>query len=186
MKTETWSLSPLLRRLWSAFEKVILSVTVVALWAIVGLVVTKVGLRYLFGIGLPWSDELARFLHIAIVFIALAYVFRTNAHIGVDFVFHKLPIALKKFVHAWNLLLQIALSAAVVIGAIRVFQDLWAVRSPALRMPTGLFFFPTVFGFALLGLVLVVYLIRFLVHGDDDAIAEQAFEDEEGEVSGTT
>ncbi len=186
MKVDPSAAGSRLLRLWTLVERLVLGLTVVALWSIVGLVVAQVGLRYLFGIGLPWSAELARFLHIAIVFVGLIFVFRSNSHIAVDFIFHKLPTSLKKGIHLWNLALQIALSLAVVLGAIRVFQDLWAVRSPALRMPTGLFFFPTAFGFLLLAAVVLAYAVRFVVKGDDEAIAEQEFDDEEREMDRVT
>lgn len=47
--------------------------------------------RYVFDIGLSWSDEASRLLFIWVVFLGFAVGVRHRAHIGVDFVVDRLP-----------------------------------------------------------------------------------------------
>lgn len=51
----------------NAAEGLSLWVGCLMLWSIVGLIFTQVALRWGLLIGLSWSDELARFFHIALV-----------------------------------------------------------------------------------------------------------------------
>lgn len=57
---------------------------------------TQVILRYFFQMGIIWSDELARFLMIALVYIGAASAVRDNSHIKVSVFEDQIP-ALRKW-----------------------------------------------------------------------------------------
>ncbi len=64
-------------------ERATIAVGCVLIWAIVGLILAQMFGRVLFKIGLPWADELARYLHIVMVFIGIGYAVGGNILMGV-------------------------------------------------------------------------------------------------------
>ena len=73
------------------------------------LVITQVLLRNLFNRGFVWSEEMARFLLLSMVFMATPVVFFAEGHVRIDF----LPSRLKGI---WHKTLEI-----VVVGIARLF-----------------------------------------------------------------
>lgn len=133
-------------------ERVSLLIGMVALWTIVSLVLMQVGNRLFMERGLSWPEEFARFLHIALVFMCLAYVMRKGEHLQVDLFLSRLP---HKTQLASRLLFTVAIAATaafVAYGGWVLIERLGHTRTPALRMSVALFFTPTLIGFALLTL----------------------------------
>lgn len=124
-------------------------VACLALWGIVCLIFGQVFCRYVLKTGLSWPDELARYFHIMVVFLALGGVSRQRQHIRIDYFRAKLPgVALDR------LSLLIELIAAIVLagGAVEIIRRLGSFRTPAAGMPLALFFLPTLVGFVLMAL----------------------------------
>jgi TRAP-type C4-dicarboxylate transport system permease small subunit len=53
-------------------------------------------LRYLFNSGLPWAEELSRFLFVWITFLGAVGAMKENKHLGFSSVVKKMPLAIKK------------------------------------------------------------------------------------------
>lgn len=133
-------------------ERGSLLIGMLALWTIVSLVLMQVGNRLLMQRGLPWPEELARFLHITLVFMCLAYVMRKGEHLQVDIFLSRLPHRVQL---ASRLLFTLAIAATAAFmayGGWVLIERLGHTRTPALRMSVALFFTPTLIGFALLTL----------------------------------
>lgn len=60
------------------------------------LVFGNVVLRYAFDSGIPWSEEMSRFLFVWMVFLGAIGVLKDNNHLGVDLFINKLPSGLRK------------------------------------------------------------------------------------------
>lgn len=118
-----------------------------ALWGIVSLIFFQVVFRYFLKIGLPWPDELARYLHLALVFLCLGGVSRNERHIRIELLRQKLP---GTTVDQISLGIQLIVSLVLVAGAIEIIGRIGAVQTPALGMPLFLFFLPPLLGFILL------------------------------------
>lgn len=84
-----------------------------------------------------WSDELARYLYIYMVFLGAAYISRKRAHIRMDF----LPVKLSGRPRALLLLVHEAAIIVFLVYALRsglVFYDFYArIASPAMELPSG-------------------------------------------------
>lgn len=119
----------------------------IALWGIVAVLFVQMFFRYFLKTGLSWPDELARYLHIVVVFVTVGAVARRGGHIRVTLLAGRLQGT------AFERLLPVAelLTAAVIaLGAAEIIGRLGGFRTPALALPLALFFLPTAIGFALM------------------------------------
>jgi len=124
-------------------------VAALALWGIVALVFFQVLVRYVLLTGLSWPDELARYFHIAVVFLALGAVTRRQQHIRIEYFRRRLRSpALDRL----SLLIEVGAAVVLAGGAMEIIRRLGGFRTPAMEMPLALFFFPTAFGFTLMAI----------------------------------
>jgi len=88
--------------------------------------------RYVFDIGLSWSDEASRLLFIWIVFLGFAVGVRHRAHIGVDFVVDRLSPQRRRIV-------EIIQDAAILFFSVLFAWEAWVtVRYSFLQRLPGL------------------------------------------------
>ncbi|GGK22217.1 putative TRAP transporter small permease protein [Caldalkalibacillus thermarum] len=86
------------------------------------LVFLNVVLRYGFDSGITWSEELARFLFVYIVFLGAIVAHKEKAHLGVDLFVGSLPLGLQKAVYALINFIVIAVLYLFVDGALKMYQ----------------------------------------------------------------
>jgi C4-dicarboxylate transporter DctQ subunit len=121
----------------------------VALWGIVIVLFFQMFFRYVLRTGLAWPDELARYLHIVVVFLMLGAVARHGQHVRVGVLADRLRgTALPRLVSA----LELVTAAVIAGGALEIVRRLGAFRTPALAMPLALFFLPAAAGFTLMAI----------------------------------
>ncbi len=58
-------------------------VSAFALLALVGLLTISIGARYVGGTSVPWSEEVSRFMFVAVIFASISYAARQHRHIRV-------------------------------------------------------------------------------------------------------
>jgi len=143
-------------------ERVSLLIGMLALWTIVSLVLMQVGNRLFLQRGLPWPEELSRFLHITLVFMCLAYVMRKGEHLQVDIFLSRMPHGVQLASRLLFALTIAATAAFIAYGGWVLIERLGHTRTPALRMSVALFFTPTLIGFALLTLESLVQSVRII------------------------
>ena len=107
------------------------AITIVALFAMV--VTTLIGVldRFLLGLGLPWPEELARFLLIWTSLLAAAVAAKHRSHFGLTFISERLG-------SRWQDVIDACCIVALVIVAwegFRLASFFHLQRSPALNLP---------------------------------------------------
>jgi TRAP-type C4-dicarboxylate transport system permease small subunit len=107
------------------------AITIVALFAMV--VTTLIGVldRFLLGLGLPWPEELARFLLIWTSLLAAAIAAKHRSHFGLTFLSERLGCR-------WQDVIDALCIAALIIVAwegFRLASFFHLQRSPALNLP---------------------------------------------------
>lgn len=65
-------------------------------FAILIVILVQIFLRNIVGHGLQWAEEVARYLHVWVTYIGLAYSTRMNTHIKIDLVQRRLPVKVRK------------------------------------------------------------------------------------------
>lgn len=116
--------------------------TVTAFAATMVVTFLNVVLRYVFKTGLPWAEELVRYLMIAISFLGIDICLREAKHLGMDFVFQFVGPRGNAVLTAIINLIGLAFSLAVAyLGGqltIKVFRT--GQLSAALQVPMWIFY----------------------------------------------
>lgn len=95
----------------------------------------QVIMRYVFNNAPSWSEELARYLFVWVVFLGAAIAFRTAAHLGLDFFVNLMPPLLRKIIQYLIGLLLIFLLFQVASEGYAVASLVKRQLSAAMRMP---------------------------------------------------
>lgn len=78
-------------KLCAGLDKVILSLSGVCLGVLTALIFIQVVCRYIFHNSLSWSEEIARYLEVWIVFLCGAYALGHGQHVAMDLVITHIP-----------------------------------------------------------------------------------------------
>ncbi|MCK5554262.1 MAG: TRAP transporter small permease [Deltaproteobacteria bacterium] len=129
------------------------------------LIVTDVGLRYLFNRPIVSSHELVMFMMAIMVFSALGYTASVDGHVKIDLVVSRLPKGTQRFFRGVTSLLSGALYAAIAqqnIVRVKTLR-LEGLTSSILHLPVYPFYLFAAFGCALLSLVLLLDVLDSLI-----------------------
>jgi TRAP-type transport system small permease protein len=129
-----------MNRILNSFSKAINISMAVALSIMSILVFGNVVMRYIFNTGITWSEEVARFLFVWLVFLGAIGALKDNQHLGVDLLVKKLSPGLRK--------IFFLISNGIVLYVLwLVFQGSWKITmlntnaySPALGIPMSYVF----------------------------------------------
>ena len=163
MKNPPHSYFTIFAAIVKTLNRVFETTAVICLIGISALIFAQIVLRNFFSIGLPWLDEMARFLHIALVFLMVPVLLSEDGHIRIDF----LSTRLKPRWQGW-LQILILTACALFAGAflasdIEFMSSYWDVPSPAMNMPNIIFFGSAFVGMA--GLLLNAFgkLVHYIL-----------------------
>ena len=110
---------------------------VVATLVMVISILLQVFFRYAMNSPLYWSEEVARYAFVWLVFIGAAIASKRGAHIGVDYIVMHLPELPKNILAIFvNLLILFFISCVIYMSA-GVIKSNMTQLSPAMRIPMG-------------------------------------------------
>lgn len=135
-------------KLLHVINRVFETTAMVCLVGISGLIFMQIVLRNLFLIGLPWLDEMARFLHISLVFLTVPILLYEDAHIQIDFFSTRLSPRWKGLLQLLTLVLCVVFAGAFLYSDLDFMTSYWNVPSPAMNMPNIIFFGSAILGMA--------------------------------------
>jgi TRAP-type C4-dicarboxylate transport system permease small subunit len=93
--------------------------------------------RYLFDIGIAWSDELARMLFVWVVFLGFAVGIRHRGNIGVELLVDRLSPPKRRWVVALQDLMVLAFSIFFAWQAVITFKFSLLQRLPVMQVTIG-------------------------------------------------
>ena len=109
------------------------TVSVVAISAVmVTVTLAQVIFRYVISAPLPWSEEMARYCFVWIVFLGGAIGFSRGIHLGVDLFVNLLPDGMRAALETLSYTLIAAFAATVIYASYPVINMNMLQRSPAL------------------------------------------------------
>jgi len=114
--------------------------------------------RFVLNRSLSWSEELQRYAHIWLVYLAIPAAYRRGMHLGMDVLKEKLPAAFQKVLAVLIHLMWIGLGAAIIIFSRRILVISSRQVSPGMGLPMNFVYFGMVFG---AGYLLLVALRKF-------------------------
>lgn len=138
-----------------------LSIILISLLMVV-VTLAQVIFRYVIAAPLPWSEELARYCFVWIVFLGAAVGLSRGIHLGVDIFVNMLP---RRFRHALDLLtsaLIAGFSVAVVYASLPVINMNMLQRSPALGVQMSWIYIAIPISMCLIALISVERIVTAL------------------------
>jgi TRAP-type transport system small permease protein len=127
-------------------------ISLVLFWALAFVVFYQVFTRYFLGDPAGWTEEIARYLLVAVVFIGASMSVRKNNHIQVDVFYRLMPGPLQRVLSTAVDLLRLAFLGYATWLAYLLTQRIGGQRMAIVDLPMGLVFGAIVFGFAVMTL----------------------------------
>lgn len=127
-------------------------------------------MRFVFGEAQNWTDELAAFSLLWLVFLGLAYTLDTGSHIRIDFFVDRLPPRLKRVAETATYAVGLAFAVLLFLGclsAMETFLRRGTRSTGGLDMPLWLPATALLVGSAAFSLVMLARGLRVMLKGPD-------------------
>lgn len=149
-----------------------LRVLVVALFTIMSsLVFAQVVCRFVFKNSLTWSEELARFTLIWLIYLASILAYAEKVHISVDALVILLTGKLGKAVQILNRVCVVVFTVAIMLGAIEFIPTTSLQLTPAAEIPMSYAYAAVPVGMAFICLIAIKQIFQ-VIHDDPSANGE--------------
>ena len=119
--------------------------------------------RYVIAAPLPWSEELARYCFVWIVFLGGAIGLSRGIHLGVDLFVNMLPTRMQRGLEALTSALIAAFAATVIYASFPVLNMNMFQRSPALGVQMSWIYIAIPISMGLIFLICSERLVRYLI-----------------------
>lgn len=113
-------------------------ISAIALIALVILLTISIYARYFSGFSIPWSEEVARFMFIAVIFSSISYTARQHRHIRVTLFVEKLfSKSAQNVVFIIGDIIWLVFNGVILYGAYVILSELfeYPYNSPVLNLP---------------------------------------------------
>ena len=121
--------------------------------------------RYVLNNSASWTEEIARYLLICVVFVGLAASVRTNTHIHVDFFYRLMPKAMGRFMSTVVDIGRIAFFIAATILTWMLMEKMGTYKMTIIDLPMNLVYGVCMFGFACASVRAVQVAVRHWKQG---------------------
>ncbi|MFC5712774.1 TRAP transporter small permease [Thalassorhabdus alkalitolerans] len=154
----------------------------------VGVIALQVFMRYFLGSSLAWSEELARYCFIWLVYIGISYGVKKQRHIKVDVLLLLLKERGKILLHMAANLCFLSFAVFVVIYGYRITESLllFGQTSPSLNLPMGVVYAAAPIGMSLTAVRIIqqMYLQLKALLGKEEFYVKTELDDalERGDV----
>lgn len=143
---------------WDNLEKYI-SIFILLSMSLITLI--QVFTRHLLGFSLIWSEEIARFLLVALTYVGSAYAFRKNVHVSVEAFTNILPDKIAYYIEIFSKIVSVIFFALVGFYGYHQAISHFGRITPATRIPM------TIPYMALpIGAVLIVLRLSVMTYND--------------------
>ena len=131
--------------------------SVAALAVMLIIVFWQVVFRYVFNAANSWSEELARYLHVFLVYIACGYATRMREHIKIDALIQIFPKKLRPFVVRLGEAVFLAFCIFIIVYGIRQSMSVFHMGriSSALKISMGYIYIILPIGYSLTSLRII-------------------------------
>lgn len=122
----------------------------------------QVVMRYIFKNSLAWSEELARYLFLYLIWIGAAYAVKADAHLRVEILKDKIPEDKKMILEDIIYLIWLGFSIFLFLSSIKLTSSIFGngQLSPAMRIPMGFPYLSIPIGSGLMSFRLVQKMVQ--------------------------
>jgi TRAP-type C4-dicarboxylate transport system permease small subunit len=138
-----------------------LSVVMISV-VMIAVTLAQVVFRYVIAAPLPWSEELARYCFVWIVFLGGAIGLSRGVHLGVDLLVNAMPAPVRRGIDILTNVLIAAFAATVIYASLPVLNMNVFQRSPALGVPMTYIYMAIPISMGLIFLICAERVLQFL------------------------
>lgn len=155
-----------LNRIGNLLEKILSAFVGVALAGFAATVIVEVFFRYFLGFSLYWSNELATFLFVYLVFFGGGVALKRGELINVAFFKERLPLKLQKGAMLLTFIVMMAFSSMASAYSTILIQTSLKTKtvSPAMLIPMAIVYLPIFIGFGFLAFFSFIGFINAALH----------------------
>lgn len=166
MTTKTMALAPVVPAGWAGrvldgLDRLVTGVLLAAVAVMVCVVSAQVALRYGFNRSFDWADEVGRLAFVWSIFLAIPLGVRQGAHIGINIMIDKLPLAWQGAFKRAGAAVCAAMMFAIAWAAFRVAREQWDELMATVDWSVGWFIVPVGLG----ALLSALHLVRVVIVG---------------------
>jgi TRAP-type C4-dicarboxylate transport system permease small subunit len=125
-------------------------IALVFFWGLAGVIFHQFFTRYALNDSAAWTEEIARYLLICVVFVGAAIGVRKNNHVQVDFFYRILPRPLMRLMSTLVDLFRVAFFGYAVWLTWKLIQLIGGQQMSVIDWPIGIVYSVVLFGFALM------------------------------------
>jgi TRAP-type transport system small permease protein len=122
--------------------------SVLLFWALGGVVFTQFFTRYALNDSASWTEEIARYLLIGVVFVGASIGVAKNNHIQVDLLYRYLPAGVSRVMATLVDVIRIAFYAAMTVYTVQMMQKMGSYQMTIIDLPMNIVYSVVLFGFA--------------------------------------
>jgi TRAP-type transport system small permease protein len=126
--------------------------SVLLFWALGGVVFTQFFTRYALNDSASWTEEIARYLLIGVVFVGASIGVAKNNHIQVDLLYRYLPAGVSRVMATLVDVIRIAFYAAMTVYTVQMMQKMGSYQMTIIDLPMNIVYSVVLFGFAAMAL----------------------------------
>ena len=127
-------------------------VSVALFWALGGVVFTQFFTRYALNDSASWTEEIARYLLIGVVFVGASIGVAKNNHIQVDLLYRYLPAKLCRALALLVDVLRITFLVAMTVYTVQMMLKMGSYQMTIVDLPMNIVYSVVLFGFAAMSL----------------------------------
>ena len=138
----------MLKKIWDNLEEFIIVPPIFAMSIIIFI---QVICRYVFQNSLTWSEELARYMFVWLVYFSVSFTARRQKHIRIDAAINLYPKKLRPYIEILSEIIVLAFSIFIAVTGVTVFHKIaWSGQmSPAMGIPMQFVYAAPMIGLAL-------------------------------------
>jgi TRAP-type C4-dicarboxylate transport system permease small subunit len=121
-------------------------------WALAGVVFTQFFTRYALNDSAAWTEEIARYLLIGVVFVGASIGVAKNNHIQVDLLYRYLPARVCRWMAVAVDLVRIAFFGSMTVYTVQMMQKMGSYQMTIVDLPMNIVYSVVLFGFAAMAL----------------------------------
>jgi TRAP-type C4-dicarboxylate transport system permease small subunit len=125
-------------------------IALVFFWGLAGVIFHQFFTRYALNDSAAWTEEIARYLLICVVFVGAAISVRKNNHVQVDFFYRILPRPLMRLMSTLVDLFRVAFFGYAVWLTWKLIHLIGGQQMSVIDWPIGIVYSVVLFGFALM------------------------------------
>lgn len=147
-----------MKRLKDYVDKFVVNTTIGLFIVMTLIVFMQVIFRYVFRNSLTWSEEIARYMLVWIIFIGAGYVLGQGAHVNLDILFTRFPGKLRFILAKINAVLLLGFSFIIIRYGYELMTIGFKQKSSAMQIPMNYIYTVIPLG----GLIIMFYCLYAL------------------------